>query len=79
MLNILAQYQELSNISGSLMIHREIEALKNALAVRTNLGDPDFVNVTYVLKDMLSEEFAAELRKTIFDNTTFNSSHYGGR
>ncbi|KAH6803868.1 gamma-glutamyl transpeptidase 1 [Perilla frutescens var. frutescens] len=79
-LNILAQYKEddsLSDISSSLMIHREIEALKNAFAVRMSLGDPDFVDVQDVLKDMLSEEFAAKLRRSIFDNTTFNSSHYG--
>ncbi|KAK6125761.1 hypothetical protein DH2020_040501 [Rehmannia glutinosa] len=78
-LNILAQYEYSSNISDSLMTHRKIEALKNAFAVRMNLGDPDFVDVKNVMKDMLSQEFAAELRKTIFDNTTFNSSHYGGR
>lgn len=78
-LNILAQYKDLSDISSSLMIHRQIEALKNAFAVRMSLGDPDYVDVQDVLKDMLSEEFAAKLRKTIFDNTTFNSSHYGGR
>ncbi|KAK6150465.1 hypothetical protein DH2020_015397 [Rehmannia glutinosa] len=78
-LNILAQYEYSSNISDCLMTHRKIEALKNAFAVRMNLGDPDFVDVKNVMKDMLSQEFAAELRKAIFDNTTFNSSHYGGR
>lgn len=79
MLNILSQYQDLSNISDSLMAHRMIEALKNALAVKMNLGDPDFVNVKKVVKDMLSIDFAAQLRKTIFDNMTFGPSHYGGR
>ncbi|KAG8383471.1 hypothetical protein BUALT_Bualt04G0016700 [Buddleja alternifolia] len=78
-LNILARYQDLSNISDSLLTHREIEALKNAFAVRMNLGDPDFINVKNVMKDMLSEKFAAELRRNISDKTTFNSSHYGGR
>ncbi|KAL8047217.1 hypothetical protein ABFX02_08G225600 [Erythranthe guttata] len=78
-LNILADYRGLSNILDSLMIHREIEALKNAFAMRMNLADPEFVDVKDVLKDMLSKEFANELRKTIRDNTTFNSSHYGGR
>lgn len=79
MLNILAGYKDNSDIPSALVIHRQIEALKNAFALRMSLGDPDFVDVRRVLKDMLSEEFAAELRKTIFDNTTFNSSHYGGR
>ena len=44
-----------------------------------NLGDPDFVNTTKVLSDMLSTKFAKELRKTINDNKTFDSSHYGGK
>lgn len=79
MLNILAGYKDGSDIPTSLMTHRQIEALKHAFAVRMSLGDPDFVHVEHVLKDMLSEEFAAELKKTIFDTTTFNSSHYGGK
>lgn len=79
MLNILAGYEGRSNTPSSLMVHRQIEALKNAFAVRMSLGDPDFVDVWRVMKDMLSEEFASQLRKTIFDNMTFNSSHYGGR
>lgn len=79
MLNILAQYPDLSNITDSLLAHREIEALKNVLAVRMNLGDPDFVDIKDVLKDMLSKDFAAELRKNILDNTTFGPSHYGGK
>ncbi|XP_011090593.1 gamma-glutamyltranspeptidase 1 isoform X3 [Sesamum indicum] len=79
MLNILAQYKDLSDIPDSLMTHREIESLKNAFAVRMNLGDPDYVDIKNVMKDMLSKDFAARLRKSIFDNTTFNASHYGGR
>ncbi|KAE8715824.1 Gamma-glutamyltranspeptidase 2 [Hibiscus syriacus] len=44
-----------------------------------NLGDPDFVDVTDVVADMLSPKFAKELKKTIYDNTTFGPKHYGGR
>ncbi|XP_043709470.1 glutathione hydrolase 1-like [Telopea speciosissima] len=78
-LNILAQYGFPQGVSGSLGIHRQIEALKHAFAVRMNLGDPDFVNDSQVLSDMLSPKFAEELKKTIFDNMTFGPSHYGGR
>nr|GMC98872.1 gamma-glutamyltranspeptidase 1-like [Ipomoea batatas] len=78
-LNILSQYGFSPNISPALQIHREIEALKHAFAVRMSLGDPDFVDLKNVLADMLSPKFAAELKKTIYDNTTFNASHYGGR
>lgn len=56
-----------------------IEALKHAFAVRMNLGDPNFVNVSAVFSDMMSVKFAAELKKTIYDNMTFSPDHYGGR
>ncbi|CAK7328280.1 unnamed protein product [Dovyalis caffra] len=78
-LNILSQYGVPSGILGPLGIHREIEALKHAFAVRMNLGDPDFVNVTEVVSDMLSPKFAQTLKKTINDNMTFDPRHYGGR
>ncbi|KAJ6298745.1 hypothetical protein OIU76_019827 [Salix suchowensis] len=68
-----------SGISGPLGIHREIEALKHAFAVRMNLGDPDFINVTEVVSDMLSPKFAETLKKTIHDNMTFDPRYYGGR
>ncbi|XP_072971592.1 glutathione hydrolase 1-like [Typha angustifolia] len=78
-LNILAQYRIPSGVSGTLGLHRLIESLKHFFAIRMNLGDPDFVNVSGVLSDMLSVKFAEELKKTIFDNMTFSPSHYGGR
>ncbi|CAN6716955.1 unnamed protein product [Malus baccata var. baccata] len=79
MLNILSQYGNASGVPDPLWIHREIESLKHVFAVRMNLGDPEFVNVTKVLADMLSPKFAKELKKTIYDNMTFDPSHYGGR
>ncbi|XP_057741062.1 glutathione hydrolase 1-like isoform X2 [Arachis stenosperma] len=79
LLNILAQYELPSGLSGSLGYHREIEALKHVFAVRMNLGDPDFVNITAVLSDMLSPEFAKVLKNDIIDNRTFGPDHYGGR
>ncbi|XP_020571329.1 gamma-glutamyltranspeptidase 1-like [Phalaenopsis equestris] len=78
-LNILSQYGIPSGVSGSLGLHRLIESLKHMFAVRMNLGDPDFVNVTKVLSDMLSPKFAHELKKTILDNMTFTPDHYGGK
>ncbi|KAK4716898.1 hypothetical protein R3W88_015236 [Solanum pinnatisectum] len=78
-LNILAQYGFPMEGPSSLLIHRQIEALKHAFAVRMNLGDPDFVNVKNVVNDMLSTEFAKQLKKTIYDNVTFSPNHYGGK
>ncbi|KAJ4715632.1 Gamma-glutamyltranspeptidase [Melia azedarach] len=78
MLNILAQYEIPLGLSGALGMHRKIEALKNAFAVRSNLGDPEFVNVTAVLSDMLSPRFAKILKKDINDDRTYGPWHYGG-
>lgn len=79
MLNILSQYKIPTGISGSLGLHRTIEAIKHMIAVRMNLGDPDFVDVSEVVNDMLSLKFAQVLKAEIFDNMTFSPSHYGGK
>ncbi|KAL6652623.1 hypothetical protein ACP70R_011548 [Stipagrostis hirtigluma subsp. patula] len=78
-LNILAQYGIPSGFAGSLGIHRLIESFKHYFAIKMNLGDPDFVNVSEVVSDMMSPKFAAELKKTIYDNMTFDPKYYGGR
>ncbi|KAF9681945.1 hypothetical protein SADUNF_Sadunf05G0056100 [Salix dunnii] len=78
-LNILAQYGVPEGISGPLGFHRLIESLKHAFAVRMRLGDPDFADVAQVVSDMISPKFAEELKKTIYDNMTFDPGHYGGR
>ncbi|XP_066347755.1 glutathione hydrolase 1-like [Miscanthus floridulus] len=78
-LNILDQYGIPAGFAGSLGIHRLIESLKHYMAVKMNLGDPDFVNDSEVVSDMISPKFAAELKKTIYDNMTFAPKHYGGR
>ncbi|GJV08717.1 gamma-glutamyltranspeptidase 1 [Tanacetum coccineum] len=78
-LNIIALYGAQNNISGPLFVHRHIESIKHAFAKRMNLGDPDFVNIEKDLADMISPKFAQQLKKTIYDNKTFSSTHYGGR
>lgn len=76
-LNIFSSYGVPWAASGIVGLHRTIEAFKHMFALRMNLGDPEFVNITNVLSDMLSPKFAAELRKTIYDNMTFDPSYYG--
>ncbi|KAL0739620.1 hypothetical protein Bca4012_015830 [Brassica carinata] len=78
-LNILSQYGVPSGVSGSLGVHRLVEALKHAFAIRMNLGDPDFVDVTKVVSDMLSPKFAQDLKRKINDKKTFDPKYYGGR
>ncbi|GFP97691.1 gamma-glutamyltranspeptidase 1 [Phtheirospermum japonicum] len=75
-LKILANYNA-SNVAVSLVIHRLIEALKYALVLRMNLGDPKFVNVTSVLNTMISTSHAKKLKDLINDDKTFDPAHYG--
>ncbi|KAL4194108.1 hypothetical protein AMTRI_Chr05g57640 [Amborella trichopoda] len=75
-LNILSQYGSAQALSGSLGLHRMVEAMKYMFAVRPNLGDPDFVNIEPVVSKMLSQSFARELRQRINDSTTYEPSYY---
>nr|CAA89206.1 gamma-glutamyl transpeptidase [Arabidopsis thaliana]prf//2124427C gamma-Glu transpeptidase [Arabidopsis thaliana] len=67
-----------SSVFRPLGVHRLIEALKHAFAVRMNLGDPDFTDVTKVVSDMLSPKFAKDLKSKINDQKTFDPKYYGG-
>ncbi|KAE9600659.1 putative aminoacyltransferase, Omega peptidase [Lupinus albus] len=78
-LNILDSYGSLDAAVGKLGLHRLIEALKHMFAVRMNLGDPNFVNISDTVSDMLSPSFAKKVQHRIFDNTTFPSEYYMNR
>ncbi|XP_043711893.1 glutathione hydrolase 3-like isoform X2 [Telopea speciosissima] len=78
-LHILDGYGSADAVKGPLRLHRLIEAMKHMLALRMNLGDPDFVNVTDYITDMLSPSLAKSLQQKIFDNTTFPPDYYMNR
>jgi gamma-glutamyltranspeptidase len=61
---------------GNLGIHRVIEAMKHMFAVRMNLGDPDFENISRTVSEMLSPSFAQTIQRKILDNTTFPPEYY---
>ena len=78
-LNIFSSYESPDAANGNLGLHRLIEALKHMFAIRMNLGDPRFVNINKYEDDMLSPEFAKEIKERIFDNTTFPPEYYMNR
>ena len=75
--SILAGYNTSS--SPALNYHRLVEALKHVFAVRANLGDPDFSNLTDVMNDLLAPQFSNSLRSLISDERVLNQTSYGGR
>ncbi|PWA99532.1 gamma-glutamyltranspeptidase 1 [Artemisia annua] len=75
-LNILNSYENTNDAKGPIGLHRFIEALKHMFALRMNLGDPDFVDISKTASEMLSPSFAKKIQQRIFDNTTFPSEYY---
>ncbi|KAF8400911.1 hypothetical protein HHK36_014214 [Tetracentron sinense] len=78
-LNIFDSYGTPDAAKGSLGLHRLIEAIKHMLAIRMNLGDPDFVNISKYMSDMLSPSYAKRIQQKIFDNSTFPPDYYMNR
>ncbi|CAH1233731.1 GGT1 [Branchiostoma lanceolatum] len=59
-----------------LTYHRMLETFKFAFAKRTELGDPNFVNVKEMVKKMTSKSFADSLRMKISDTETHDWRYY---
>lgn len=87
-LNVLKKFQfntssfeSETNINETILTHhRIIEAFKHVFAVRSQLGDPDFIDVDNIVKHILSDDFAQNVDEKIDDKRTFNNyEHYSLR
>ncbi|GFW77524.1 glutathione hydrolase 1 proenzyme [Trichonephila clavipes] len=61
---------------AALMYHRIVESFKFAFAHRTQLGDDAFVNISQIISNLQSKEYAKSVWEQISDDTTFPSSYY---
>lgn len=81
-LNILDEYDitpESMNEENAITTHQRItEAMKYAYAMRTELGDADYVDMTKLTYNLTSDALAKSIRNQILDNQTFQDpAHYG--
>ncbi|XP_029158827.1 glutathione hydrolase 1 proenzyme-like isoform X2 [Nylanderia fulva] len=64
--------------STILTYHRMIETFKYAYALRTDLGDGAFVDMSEITRNLTSNSFARAIRKRITDEKTWQDPrHYG--
>ncbi|KOB65899.1 putative gamma glutamyl transpeptidase [Operophtera brumata] len=78
-LSILSGYRFNSSSIAStedkiLSYHRIIEAFKYSYALRSKLGDADFLNLDEIIANVTSPEYGEEIRLKIDDNKTSNDS-----
>ncbi|XP_035226663.1 scoloptoxin SSD14-like isoform X2 [Stegodyphus dumicola] len=80
-LNILSNYNMtaddfMATDSAVLMYHRITEAFKFAFAHRTQLGDDAFVNITQLVSNLVSRDYASSIWRQISDEKTHPTSFY---
>ncbi|CAG0890582.1 unnamed protein product [Darwinula stevensoni] len=76
--NVSTSHESMTYPEQITLYHRMVEAFKWAYARRTELGDPDFANMTELVRNLTSETYAMDIAQQINDNQTYNDpEHYG--
>ncbi|XP_011505859.1 PREDICTED: gamma-glutamyltranspeptidase 1-like [Ceratosolen solmsi marchali] len=76
MLNVLEDLVMTNN--EKVLYQRIIEAFKWAYARRTELGDPDFVNIEGMITNLTSKDYAKSIELAVIENRTYvDPQHYG--
>lgn len=70
----------LASARDTLAVHRTVEALRHAFAIRMSLSDPAYyTNATKTaVQDLISGDYMESLRRVTLDNSTLSLSMYGG-
>lgn len=75
-LNIISGYSGLDY--SSLSFHRIIESFKYAYAKRSDIGDPEHLEIGSLLSNLSDTTYANDIRELINDQRTSNDTkHYG--
>ncbi|CAJ0642617.1 15549_t:CDS:10 [Entrophospora sp. SA101] len=72
MLNILERYQLIKDGMNDINLHRIIEAMKFGFALRTEMGDPLFINNTERVLEIMTKNYSGKLRQNISDPLYYN-------
>ncbi|KAJ8923080.1 hypothetical protein NQ315_001632 [Exocentrus adspersus] len=78
MLNILDSFVDLNDFYSVTTHQRIVEAFKFGYGRRTELGDPNHVDVQALVANLTSKAYAEDIRSLIYDNQTFQDPLYYG-
>lgn len=78
-LQFMSGFKEPIASQEGLYYHHLVEAMKHTFAIRMSLGDPDYVNLTSVMNDLLNGDLINELQQITREDWVLDSiEKYGG-
>lgn len=75
----MESYEDPLVSQGLIYNHRLTEAMKHTFAIRMNLGDPDYVNVSDAIDALQNKTYMNNLRKITSDDGVLSLGEYGGK